>query len=437
MKKGIASILICLVFLGFPQKSHAVALPAAALASATALAVVGSVYFHLNPNSNFTASASGIQQASHASYFTLLAATQTVSAVTDAVTTSMSWDAFKAKISASPADYPKLNSSLYDSVAVPSSTGVNGSTPNDTYVKMTDNTYRKLSGKSLLKSNSSWSLGCYPYFGSMSYDYGTSLRVCNSSATGDYTYYDFVSTTVPASSVPAGSPKTNEQLPSSVGALSSDVAANDEARRLIQSGAAGGYVEYKTPDLSTLYPTPSNVISPAQAAAIESKQTAASAAAAAAAAANSHAASTAAAAAADPSNADLANQASGAAAAAAAAASGLAASQAAEAEKTADIPANFDPPPELIKFNWGSAHKLLGAMQTAWPFNLLLSLRGLFAPLESSPVAPSFDYVVWGHTYNVSLSRFDGIASITRWVFSVLLISGAIMAVVRWYRGSN
>ncbi len=103
-----------------------------------------------------------------------------------------------------------------------------------------------------------------------------------------------------------------------------------------------------------------------------------------------------------------------------------------------------DPPvdpgdvPTLKSINWSYGTKLLGSLETAWPFNLLLSLRGMLSPLEASPVAPSFSLPIWGgNNISLSLSVFDPVALVLRWALSLLLTVGAVMAVVRWYRGGN
>lgn len=94
--------------------------------------------------------------------------------------------------------------------------------------------------------------------------------------------------------------------------------------------------------------------------------------------------------------------------------------------------------PSLKSIDWSSGRRLLGQMETAWPFNLLLSLRGLLQPLESSPVAPSFDLPIYGTSkLSISLAVFDPLAAILRWAFSLLLTYSGILLVVRWYRGGG
>lgn len=439
MKKLLSSLLILSMLLGNPRDSHAVvALPAAALAAATALAVVGAGAYYLDDSVNFQPVADFMTQSAKLSYFTINAALKTVHAVTQSVTAVMGWQDLVDMVNANAASFPLLSSIINPSIS-PSAYPV-GTVIQDIYgsrVKTTGTGYAASNSCTTTPPNNSY----YPSYsaGTLTIGWVAGSHACPSGGSPYSLYrYPAAVTSDPVTPLASG-PLPLSSVPSAFAAKQDDAATDEEVKRLMQLGAAGGIVGYRTPTLDKLSPVPPDAVSLEQARAAESAFAQEQAAIDALTAAQSHAAQTAAAAAADPTNADLANQASAATAAVAVAAAAAAAAKAASdaaASDASDSAAPVEPPPELLKFDWSAARRLMGQLETAWPFNLLLSLGGLFSPLVSSPQAPVFDLPVWGgNSVHIDLSPFDTLASICRWFFALLLTVTGIMLVVRWYRG--
>ena len=149
------------------------------------------------------------------------------------------------------------------------------------------------------------------------------------------------------------------------------------------------------------------------------------------------AAANAAAAAAGGTDAGL-NAAAAAANAAAAQASNTAATTAADAAAAdaAAGPASLSTPDTLHKFSFSSLNALKGALNTTWPFNLVGTISGYYSAFVATPVAPVFDYPLpLGFVVHADLSPWNTIASIMRWVLSVLLTVGCIYYIIHFWRG--
>ena len=436
MKKIFALICLIALLLSDAQKSYAIALPVAATAAATALVASGAAYYYLNNTQNFSTDSNYLRVAAYCSYFTVDLAAKSVQAVTDSVIGKITWQSAVDNIRANSAQFPTLFNAINPTVS-PLSYPV-GTVVKDIYgsrVKITS----ALFSAAVQCASTAPSNTYFPSYSSGVLRMGWSAGGSHTCPTNSpYTLYAYYATpsSDPVTVLPSG-PLPIDQVPAAVSALSSNSTANDEVRRLAQLIPPAPAFDYYTPGLDQLYPVP-NAVPETQAVALDSAFTQQQAAADALAAAQAHESQASAAAAADPTNADLANQATAATAATAAAAAALAAATAAadKAASDSDMP-TVTPPDQLKSFDWSAARRLLGAMETAWPFNLLLSLSGLFAPLVAPPVAPAFALPIWGgNSINIDLSMFDTVATITRWAISILLTALGITAIVRWYRGA-
>jgi len=90
----------------------------------------------------------------------------------------------------------------------------------------------------------------------------------------------------------------------------------------------------------------------------------------------------------------------------------------------------------LKSLNFVKLKDLINVMGNVFPFNLLSSVSGYFSPFVSSPVAPSFDLPIYqDNSLHIDLAFFDPVATLCRWVISILLTVGSIMGIVRFYRG--
>ena len=424
MRKIVAITCLIALLLSDAQKSYAIALPVAATAAATALVASGAAYYYLNNTQNYTTDSNHLKIAAYCSYFAVDLAAKTVQAVTESIIGKITWQTAADKIRELPNEFP----TLYNAINPPTTMAVG------TVLTINGNNYR-ITYVFAPTTQCQNSMPSSTIIGGTYYVYSGGATSCTTPLVSVKTQrYSIVSTTEPAT---AGGPLPIKDVPAAIGSLSTDTAANDEVRRLAQLIPPAPAFDYYTPGLDQLYPVP-NAVPETQAAALDSAFAQQQAAADALAAAQAHESQAAAAAAADPTNADLANQATAATAATAAAAAALAAATAAadKAASDSDMP-SVTPPDQLKSFDWSAARRLLGAMETAWPFNLLLSLSGLFAPLVAPPVAPSFALPIWGgNSINIDLSMFDTVATITRWAISILLTALGITAIVRWYRGA-
>jgi len=177
---------------------------------------------------------------------------------------------------------------------------------------------------------------------------------------------------------------------------------------------------------------------PAQTIALQAGLTAQAAAAAAQAAAQAAQA----AAASDPANKDkaaVAAQAAASAAALAAQQAQIAAQQAAADTKTDTVPSKEEDMttagitmPAIKSINFEPFLALSGVLNGKFPFSLLSSVSGLVGLLVSDSSAPVFDIPMpLGNSMRIDLSVFNGVAAVSRFVFSLLLTLGIIFYVVR------
>lgn len=131
--------------------------------------------------------------------------------------------------------------------------------------------------------------------------------------------------------------------------------------------------------------------------------------------------------------------------AATAAAAALAAAQASAATAaqtaTAAAAANAEIYPNasidaLLAIDFSPFMGLSGAFANVWPFCLLGTIAAMLSPLVASPVAPCFTLgLPLGQSLTIDLSIFDPVALVLRWVVGLCLTIGAIMGMVRFWRG--
>jgi hypothetical protein len=455
MKKILASILVCLLVLSSYRDARAlVAIPVAATAAATAIVMAGGVYYYLKDGgSSFISLTANIKRNAAAAYYVIDSANRVSNMIVKELIANHSTSSLIESVNSNPAAHPVI------AEAIANSEDKAALKPGD-IVNVNGKSYKLGSLKTestaeITATNPVTKITVYSgYITIESYSYSREVI----SGTTTLTYYmrnikQYYYTEVPLTDptpLPTNITDLASQLRNADGSPKSQ-AIQDELDRAMQNP---GYVPTFT-DATTGLPwvPPADVVSPAQAAEYEKRQAAAAAAAAATAAANkavdaaqaAHDAAVADAAA-NPSDLDLQEkvrstfvQLANAQAVAAAAASNEAAlgiENAVSETQAEDFPASVSPPPELLRFNWVAATKLIGQLETTWPFNLIVSLRGLLAPLEAPPTAPSFDLHIYGdQKLTLDLSLFDSIAAISRWAISILLTSLGIMAIVRWYRG--
>lgn len=452
MKKLIVVLILPIFLLGNYRNAEAtVALPAAATAAATAIVTVGGVYYYLNSPASTQVTVDTIKRNVMASYFALDTVSRLPIVVNKNLIATLATQRVLDAAKANPVEYPKLNAATVVSGVVPSQL------PIGTVVRVGTSNYKTTSTASVWATSCAKSVPVSTPTVSGSYYYGPYTAGGSHSCTSPnqpFTAYGYtvVSTTSPETVYPS-IPATLAQFASKV-APTGSVTDSSYQSELDKMMRIPGYIPVFTNATGLPWAPPAGVLSPDQARAADTAATAAQAAAQATATAQTAAQTAAAAAAAaqsaaaaNPTDTTLAARAAlltNQAIAAAAAADKAAADQAALIASQAQADANTDDdmpsvePPELKKFSWAYGRKILGKLETAWPFNLLLSLRGLFAPLESAPVAPAFDLpAMGGNSIRISLAFFDPVASILRWAFTILLTASGIMLVVRWYRGAH
>lgn len=449
MKKLLASILILTLVLGSYREAKAVLplLPAAATAAATALGLAGGVYYYMQQGGGSLVSPSNVARNAAAAYYVIDSANRVSNMIVKPLNANLSIGNIMGLAGSNPTAYPNLSYAASGNGPIgPLSPGsiINYKAGGSMLTGVVGST------RTLVGNCSATTVNCGSVFTNTAYYYyavepGTSWA---------YDIYRYPIT-------PSTSPATIANPPASPSSFVGDVsnsdgspksqALQDELDKAMQDPTYTPSFSDATTGLP--WAPPADAVSPAVANEYDKRQEAAAAAAAAVNAANSAVAAAqaahdaaVAAAAANPNDPNLQDKAAqtliqltnaqAAAAGSAANAAALGATQAAVEADAEDLPAPVEPPPGLKSFNWGAATKLLGTLETAWPFNLLMSLRGLFAPLEAPPTAPAFDMHIYGdNKVHIDLSFFDPIATICRWVVSLLLTSLGIMAIVRWYRG--
>lgn len=445
MKKKSLIIFLCLsLIFGSYRDAKAVLLNPAALAAAgISLFVVGGVYYYMTKNGTSTLSNGYFQRQAQASYLA------GASAAAYALTTKN----LLSHLSAQSVQNAALNNqSLYPKLF--NAASPIGSPPFQFSSLLYDNFLRvdnfidyggsifRVTAVNKSSSRDGWT--CSQAMGGSRMYYPSGMVVLCKDVSGGY---DMVSYTLTPSTPDEAAhqprlPATPEEFSQTVAPASAvNPDYQDELDKMMQNPA---YVPTFTDESGLPWAPPADVVTPEQAASDLTQATSQAQQAVNQAAATSTAAS--AAAAANPSDPSLAAAAAAAQQALQDALDELAALQAALEELTGTGVGTDDPDdpavdpgetPVLKSFSWEAARRLMGTLETAWPFNLLLSLRGLFAPLDASPVAPAFDlHIYQTNKLHVDLSFFDPVATILRWCFTLLLTSLGIMQVVRWYRGN-
>lgn len=105
---------------------------------------------------------------------------------------------------------------------------------------------------------------------------------------------------------------------------------------------------------------------------------------------------------------------------------------AAEAEKYPGAPQ--DP---KKRFSWEKLKQLKDAMANIWPFSLLAGLAGYLDYLVADPVAPVFNFAIFGHTLTLDLSLFDPLAAAMRWVLALVIMVAFTQRIIAWYKGDS
>jgi hypothetical protein len=101
------------------------------------------------------------------------------------------------------------------------------------------------------------------------------------------------------------------------------------------------------------------------------------------------------------------------------------------------------PPPEppgpdnRTSFDWSKWRMLKNIMTTVFPFSLISSLSGYVSLLVAEPVAPSFNLPLYGNNIVISLAIFDPLATICRWILSLLMVVGSVQLIIYFYRGGG
>jgi len=88
-------------------------------------------------------------------------------------------------------------------------------------------------------------------------------------------------------------------------------------------------------------------------------------------------------------------------------------------------------PPNIEKYespehtlDWSGWNSQAGRFANEGPLKVLKVIKGYIDALDVEPEAPSFDFVVWGHHFNVNLSAFDPLAQAVRFFLGVSLTIG-------------
>lgn len=70
-----------------------------------------------------------------------------------------------------------------------------------------------------------------------------------------------------------------------------------------------------------------------------------------------------------------------------------------------------------------------------WPFNVPYTMIGFYQMFDVEPIAPKFDLVLVGHTFQVDLSIFDTVAMVLRFLLGTLVTLGLFYYIMHFYRG--
>jgi len=91
---------------------------------------------------------------------------------------------------------------------------------------------------------------------------------------------------------------------------------------------------------------------------------------------------------------------------------------------------------EIHKIKWDAFRNLLGVVSTTWPFSMMGGLSGYYSALVATPHAPVFVVPLpLGFQITVDLTPWDTVAEIIRYCLAVMLTSGVVLYIVRFWRG--
>lgn len=95
--------------------------------------------------------------------------------------------------------------------------------------------------------------------------------------------------------------------------------------------------------------------------------------------------------------------------------------------------------PKVHTLDFSNGKNLLGAVQNAYPINLIPSAFTSFSNfVTSSPSAPVFTFPLpLGFNLNIDLSLFNPVAKMCRYICSIIITAGSIMAIINFYRGTS
>lgn len=92
----------------------------------------------------------------------------------------------------------------------------------------------------------------------------------------------------------------------------------------------------------------------------------------------------------------------------------------------------------LKSLDFSRWHDLLSLMSTVWPFTLITSIGGYLSSLIRDPVAPAFDLPIYGgNSIHISLSIFDPIAQLARWLVALLVSVAVVQRLISWWKGES
>ena len=105
-------------------------------------------------------------------------------------------------------------------------------------------------------------------------------------------------------------------------------------------------------------------------------------------------------------------------------------------DKSTDAPASTGTAGTAHTINLAPLNNLKGVLTSTFPFSLAPSIAGYYSALIASPSPPVFTIPFpLGFNMTVDLTPFDGIATICRWLVSILMTVGAIYYVIHFWRG--
>lgn len=91
---------------------------------------------------------------------------------------------------------------------------------------------------------------------------------------------------------------------------------------------------------------------------------------------------------------------------------------------------------EIHKIKWDAFKNLVGVVSTTWPFSLLDGVSGYYSAFVATPHAPVFVVPLpLGFQITVDLTPWDTVAEIIRYCLAVMLTSGVVLYIVRFWRG--